>query len=194
MKKQVFASALIVLLSGCTFIDQKIKISPQFNIGASDIDIGIGKGKKVALDVLDEREDFLIGKRGTGMIRGAKIVTDQDVVEIFNTVIAEGLQHYGFFVVGRSEDVPTKLKVEIRSLNYDVTMGFWTGGNMGKSSLKVVATVNDKIYEKMYRGEKEIRTAFVASQETNSKIINAAVSEVLEAMFRDKQLLEFLSQ
>lgn len=190
MKKQIFALIFIILLSGCTFIDQKVKISPHLNIGTADI----GKGKKVALDVLDEREDSLIGKRGTGMVRGAKIATDQDVVELFNTAVAEGLQRYGFSVVGRSEDVPTKLKVEIRSLNYDVTMGFWTGGNMGKASLKVVATVNDKIYEKMYRGEKEIRTAFVASQETNSKIINAAVSEVLESMFNDKQLLEFLSQ
>jgi uncharacterized lipoprotein YajG len=189
MRRHKGILVLIILLSGCTFIDQTVKFNPQLNLQAVDI----GKGKKIALDVLDDREDSTIGKRGTGMVRGAKISTDEDVVGIFQTAITDGLQKYGFVLAPNSEDVPTKLRVEIRNLNYDVTMGLWTGGNIGKASLKVTA-FNGSTYEKMYRGEKEIRTAFVASQETNSKIINAAVSQVLEEMFSDKELLVFLSK
>jgi uncharacterized lipoprotein YajG len=160
------------------------------NIASSNI----GNGKEVALRVLDEREDSGIGKRGTGMIQGARITTEEDIVQLFSDQITEGLKQNSFNVIPYSDQAPVILKVEIRNLDYDSSAGFWTIGNVAKSSLKVLVSANGKTYEKMYRSEEEIRTAFVASQKTNSKIINSSVSQVLGEMFADEELLKFLAQ
>lgn len=114
--------------------------------------------------------------------------------ELYTDAIQQGLRQKGFEPVPSRGGEPTVMRVEIRSLDYDVSAGLWTAGNHAKSSVKVVANNGDQNYERMYRGQSEIRTAFVASQETNSKIINAAISEVLNRMFEDKELLEFLAR
>ncbi len=128
------------------------------------------------------------------MVAGAKITTSQDVVELFSNAIKQGLRQKGFEPIPFEDGRPTDLRVEIRTLDYDVSMGLWTGSNLAKASIKVLAHNAGKTYEKVYRGQGEIRTMWVASQETNAKIINAAVSEVLNKMFADQELLAFLAR
>jgi uncharacterized lipoprotein YajG len=178
--KRVVALFAGVVLTGCTFIDQKVEIQPQLD---GPLGGNLGNGKQVGLRVVDEREDFVLGKRGTGMVEGAKITTEQDVRQLFADSIAQGLRQSGFLPILELEGAPTAVRVEIRSLQYDVSMGLWTGSNMGKASIKVLANNAGKTYGHVYRGQKEIRTMWVASQETNAKIINGAVSDVLRNMF-----------
>jgi uncharacterized lipoprotein YajG len=153
----------------------------------------IGQGKKVALRVVDDREEQLIGHRVTGHgSKAAKIETKQDLVKLLKDSFIQGMRAKGFEPVeDSSSDI--SLKVELRSLTYDVTIGFWTSGNIGKATVKIIATnTSGKTYEKIYHSEKEIRTAFIGSQETNAKVINGALSDVLEKIFSDTGLWEFL--
>lgn len=84
---------------------------------------------------------------------------------------------------------------ELRTLKYETAVGLWTGGNIGTAAIKVIATnPKGKTYEKSYRGQKEIRTAFVGSQETNAKVINGALNDVIAKIFEDKELMKFLAQ
>lgn len=182
--------AVAVLFSGCTFIDQKVQIQPELTVAQANI----GGGRKVAVKVVDEREDAVLGKRGTGMVEGAKITTEQDMVQLFADLITQALRQKGFEPIPFEESTPTTLRAEIRAIQYDVSVGLWTGSNMAKSTLKVIAKNADKTYEKTYRGQSEIRTMWVASQETNAKIINGAVNEVLRHMFEDAELLSFLAK
>lgn len=179
-----------ILLSGCTFIDQKVKLDPQFNVDESNV----GQGKTVGIKVLDEREDSVIGKRSNAMYQGAKITTEQDIVGLFSDMIQDGLKKKGFEPTAYTDGNPASLKVEIRTLEYDTSTGLWTAGNMGKSAVKVIANNGGKEYEKVYRDEQEIRTVWVASQETNSKVINGAVSGVMTEMFDDEELFAFLAE
>jgi len=85
------------------------------------------------------------------------------------------------------------IKAELRSLSYDATAGIWTVGNIGNSAIKItVSAQSGEVYEKTYRGQKEIRTAFIASQETNAKVVNEALAETLENIFSDKELFDFI--
>jgi uncharacterized lipoprotein YajG len=177
-------------MTSCAFIDQNVKITPSVEVAKSNI----GNGRTVGIKVVDEREDSLIGKRGSAYGDAAAIKTDQDMVELFSVEISRGFENKGFEPVPYLEEIPVYVKVEIRSVEYDTSMGLWTAGNMANSAIKVIAYNESKNYEKMYRSQVEIRTAFVASQETNAKIINQAVSDVIEKMFQDEDLLSFLAK
>ena len=190
MKKWIMLILILVTASGCGFIRQSLIIDPTLNFSVSNI----GQDQKVALRVLDEREDTAIGNRFAGFYRGGTITSKQDIDYLFKTWVSQGLERSGFAIEPYKDEIPVKLVVEIRNIGYNTEVGLLTGGNNAECSLKVRAENNDKTYEKMYRGRQEIRTFFVASQETNAKILNAAVSQALTNMFADESLLRFLAE
>lgn len=190
MAKYLGLILCIFLLGSCAFIDQNLKVNPTVNYVSSTV----GNGKKVGVRVVDERTDQFIGKRMTGYGYGAaKITTDQDLVAVLKDAILRGLQAKGFETT-EFDQSPANARVELRSLQYDASIGLWTGGNIGKAAIKIVATNSlGKTYEMTYRGQKEIRTAFVGSQETNTNVVNGALTEAIEEIFLDEKLLNFLA-
>lgn len=189
--KRACAALLLISLSGCAYIDQNLRVDPRPTVYQSDM----GKGKKVALRVLDDRDDEIIGKRGATQAFGAaKITTDQDLANLLRNVFTEGLQKKGFEPVGPT-DSSLSVKVELRTLAYDTSMGLWTGGNIGKAAVKVIATrPSGETYENTYRNQGEVRTVWIGSQETNSKVVNEALDGALDKAFADSALWEFLAE
>lgn len=188
--KRLWALMFIFFLSGCAYIDQNLRVNPQLSIA----DMNIGKGKKVAVRTIDDRDQQLIGKRGVQYFPGGKISNDQDLAEVLKNALIQGLHKKGFEPVKENES-SLVMKGELRSLEYTSSMGLWTGGNIGTAVVKIIATDSSgKTYEKTYRGQSEVRTCFVGSQETNSKVVNDALTEALNKVFEDKELLSFLAQ
>ena len=185
------AVVVLIFFTGCAYIDQNLRVDPVVSVSSSNI----GKGKEIDVEVIDDREDQIIGKRHDGYgLAGAKITTDQDLVDVLKESVYSAFQAKGFHPVS-DKNITTTVKVQLRSLAYDTAVGLWTGGNIGKATIKVVATNSDgKTFEKNYRGQKEVRTVFVGSQETNAKVINEAFSEAIQRMFEDEELLKFLNQ
>jgi len=193
MKAKLMIAALVLpvlFLTGCAYIDQNLRVTPQVSIAQENI----GQGKKVALRVVDDRDEQLIGKRGLQYFPGGKISTDQDLVEVIRDAFIKGLHDKGFELVGENES-NLLVKAELRSLAYTTVMGLWTGGNVGTAVVKVIANQpSGKTYERTYRSQKQIRSFFVGSQETNTKVVNQALTDALNKVFEDKELLKFLAQ
>ncbi len=197
--RHVASGLLMLSMTGCAFIDQQLRVEPHLTVVPSNI----GEGKQVALRVIDDRQEQLIGKRGYhsgtyggvygGLTGGAKISTDQDLAEVIRAVVRDGLRQKGFEPVDDNR-ADRSLKVELRALAYDTSVGLMTGGNLGKASVKVLASRSGATYEKTYHSQQEIRTFFVASQETNAHVINAALSEALDKLFADADLWNFFIQ
>ena len=178
----------IFLISGCVYIDQNLRLTPDADITKENV----GHDKKVALRVVDDRDEQLIGNRGYYGF-GAKITTEQDLEEILYDIIYKGLTQKGFIPV-KIDESDTALKVELRVLEYKTAMGLWTGGNIGTAAVKAIVTLpSGKTYEKSYRGQKDVRTLWAATQETNARVVNGALTQVINSMFQDKELLKFLA-
>lgn len=182
---------LIVLLSlnACAYTPQKALITPNLQIAETNI----GSSKEVGLSVVDERDDKVIGHRGSVYGKAAQITTEQDVPDIFDEKIKEGLIKLGFSPISYSEDFPRSLKVEIRLLEYSTSLGFWTGGIHMKSTLKALATNNGEKYEHIYRVNNEKRVLVVPTASKNEQIINQTASDVLLELFQDQELFQFLA-
>lgn len=180
---------LMNFLSACSVTEQKALLNPDLLV----IENNIGNGKEIGVEVVDERPEDTLGYRGAANFRGAAITTDQDVKDVFDRKIREGLKRKGFNPTLRTEEALRSLRVEIRSLEYYTTSGFWTGRVHTKTALKAIAKNAGKKYEQFYRGGNEEPMLVVPFAEENEKLINTAISEVLLSLFSDKKLFQFLS-
>ena len=190
--KIISTSIVIVALlvsGGCAFKPQKANIAPTVSVMASSE----GNGVAVAVRVSDERPSKTLGRRGTAYGAAAEITAAQDIAVVVQKEIIDGLKKKGFTTVDGNGTSNTKLSVEVRLLEYSTSVGFWTGGVNIKGALKAVAGKNGKVYEKMYRTDKEERVVVVPTAETNEEWINDALSEVLRQLLDDKELMMFLA-
>lgn len=183
-----------VVASGCAYTPQTVVIEPAVEVAASNI----GEGHPVSVYVVDERTTTEIGRRGTGMVRGAAITTEQDMAAVFADEIIKGLRAMNFDAV----KVPSPaaglgavlLRVDIRTIEYETSMGFWTGGVHVRGAMKATATREASSYDQLYRIDEEKRVMVVPGADSNAEMINTAVSAVLQEMFNDPKLFEFLAE
>jgi uncharacterized lipoprotein len=180
----------ILLVNGCAYTPQKVLIDPDCNISLSNI----GKGKSVAVKVVDERPKETIGHRGAGYLTGAEITTDQDISSVIYDEVEGALERKGFKAVSFTEEEKRFLKIEVRLIDYSTSAGFWHGYLHTKSAMKVFAKNGVDSYEKLYREENEENLWFVPGDEHNVELINIIVGDVIEQMFSDSQLLNLLTR
>lgn len=185
----ILISLSILVASGCAFNPQKANLTPNVSVTNSQI----GGKTPVYIQVIDERADKALGRRGTAYGAAAEITAQQDLAQVVKNEIAKGLTSQGF-VISDQASAKSKLVIEIRALEYSTSQGFWTGGVHIKGALKGRAQQNTQTFEKMYRYEKEERVVVVPTAETNERWINDALSETLSQLIKDSELLSFLAE
>ncbi len=179
----------VCLSSGCAMIPQTVELSPKVSVAADTM----GGGKKIELQVVDERPTEVIGHRGSAYGDMAEIKPSREVRNIFYDEIAKGLSTKGFKVNAKGSNSTIKLRVDIRLLEYKSSQGFFTFGIHTRSTLKAVASKGGDVYEKLYRVDNEMRTMIVPTTGENARVINETVAKVVEKLFADDALLRFLA-
>ena len=181
-------------LTACTVIPQTVLIEPTVNARPLKIE----ERREIAVYVVDERPTTEIGRRGTGAMRGAAITTEQDLARVFSDSIVSSLEETGFSAIPVDDDSPvagaTLLRIDIRNLEYDTSMGFWTGGVHTRGAMKVIATRGAAKYEEMYRVDDEKRVVFAPGADANAERVNISASALLQELFDDVALFEFLTE
>lgn len=187
--KSVLLAAACLFLSACAFSPQKANIAPTMAVTPSDV----GSGVTVAVNVVDERPSKTLGRRGTAYGAAAEITAAQDLAVVVQQHVVDALEQKGFTTADYDRDAPTRLSVEIRLLEYSTSQGFWTGGVQVQGTLKAVAMNDGEHFDKMYRSDEEKRVMVVPTADENEAWINTALSDVLNQMLNDDELVEFLA-
>ena len=193
MKSRIVILLLaVVAASGCAYTSQTVVIEPKVEVAESNI----GEGHPVAVHVVDERTSTEIGRRGSGMVRGAAITSEQDMADVFANEIVKGLETMNFdAVLAPSAGAGgALLRVDIRSIEHETSTGFWTGGVHVRGAIKATATRGANTYDQMYRVDDEKRVMVVPGADSNAEQINTTVSAVLQEMFNDAELFRFLAE
>lgn len=184
-----------ILISSCALTPQSVVLEPSLEVAPSDL----GKGHTVAVYVVDERVSTELGRRGTGAMRGAAITSTNDMVSVFRDAIVQNMEKLGFDATAiqtfeESTSEPMVLRVDIRAVNYETSMGFWTGGVHVRGALKTTATDTQSLrtYEQLYRVDDEERVVVVPGADSNAQMINTAISALLQKLFDDVELIKFL--
>ncbi len=186
----VLAVCMILFISGCAYKSQTVSFEPQINVAKLDI----GKGQKINIFVVDERDTKSLGHRGGAFGKGAEISTEQDVVDIIYKELSDALVNYNFVPVSEEEEAPMSMKAELRLLEYSTSTGFWTGGVHTKSTMKVICNKGAEEFEEIYRVENEKRVVFVPGADKNAQMMNEMLSEILNKVLNDEKLIDFLKK
>ena len=184
--KAMLVAGVLMAVSGCVFQKQAIQLAPKIDVSASTI----GSGKMTMVNVADERPRTTLGTRGVGGI-GEQLTVQGDVPAILKAAITDGLQRQGFTTNGPMEN---QLRVEIRNLDYAVNSGFWAGKLNIEFLLKGICIKgNNRPYENMYRGEYRKSVQVVQGQDSNNVFVNDVVSQAVNALLKDEQLMRCLA-
>jgi uncharacterized lipoprotein len=153
----------------------------------------VGKNLELPLTVVDERPRQTIGTRGARGV-GAEMTIDGSLAEIVRDAVAEGLTAQRFRPTGANARALSNLRIEIRNLDYGVTVGFWAGALKVDVTLKAICSREGiRSYEMLYRGEHSESVQVVQSTEANNSYISSAVSQAVNALLKDDQLTKCLA-
>jgi uncharacterized lipoprotein len=191
MKKSLFILAgLVVFASSCAWTPQTVTLRPEIQTTLESV----GQGRAILLTVVDERPRTTVGTRAVkGM--GAEITVQGDLTNIVRTALSDGLQRQGFVVTSEKPADGRELRVEIRNLDYGVTMGFWAGSLRTECSLKAICIIGSKRpYEQLYRGEHQESVQVVQGAEANEGYLNSALSNAINSLLQDPRLSQALAK
>ena len=178
---------LLILTSGCEFVPQTADLAiAEDTVAKSDI----GNGISVSVRVTDERANTEIGHRG--IWDSGNITAKQNIAVVFHQGITEALSNLGFNVTEAEPEV--QLNVEVRAFNFDTELGFWTSGEKVFGAIKVRAKATGKgDYENFYRYEDEDRVIFYSFADHNEKRLNIMANAMVEKIFSDPGLVNYLT-
>lgn len=190
MNKSIFFVFLMSLLAACaTFAPQLVTVNPDVSV----IESAAGLGKVVALKVIDTRADKSLGYRTTRSDKDSAIITNQDVAKVVEQKIYAALRKNSFDVT-TLDNGPRALKVEIRNLEYSVPTGSWTGGIRILATLNAVVKNGDTTYENLYQITNNERVVIKPDREKNEALINKTLSDVLQRLLQDQNLIALLAK
>ncbi len=186
MKRSWIIPAFFILLAtGCAHSPQMVAPKPVINTPIASV----GGGRSVFVTVADERT-----MSGLGTREGGEIMVGSTLSEIVRSSISEGLQRQGFRPVSIAEANSRELHVEIRDLFYVLTRGIWTDKVRVECGLKVICSTGaNRLYEKFYRGERAENIGSDPTRAENEGYVNDALSEALNSVLQDQQLIQSLT-
>ncbi|MDE0058702.1 MAG: YajG family lipoprotein [Defluviicoccus sp.] len=187
MTRQISGLMVALLVSACAFTPHEVEISAT----APKSESTIGAGVTVALQVIDDRESTVVGQRGAGMLDAD--ITVKDILSVLNTELTEGLKANGFKVGVPGSTADAEIEVRLRALKFFIESGFFTGAENTSVVLAVEAEKRGQDFDRTYRSSSEKRTIFIPGGGSIDAKLNAALTDVLGRIVRDRKLLDFLA-
>lgn len=186
MKNLLIFIAAFSLFS-CAHQDQKIKFNLNLNHSAKNI----GKGAGIDLTVVDARTNETIGEKIFSAEEKIKITSDENLSQFLQKKIEESLLQNGF-----KKGWDKSLVIEIIDLSYRAKREFFVGNSAANINVKVA--INDNNNQSSFTKNFEASSSsyhFIAPLEaTDAAAINNLISEVVNNILSDKEILNKLAQ
>tara|TARA_B100000579_G_C22490077_1_gene692011 strand:+ start:112 stop:684 length:573 start_codon:yes stop_codon:yes gene_type:complete len=176
-----------LFISGCAYVPHTLNLS----INAPNPPSNIGDGLSIYINVIDDRDSEIIGKRGVSNIGGS--ITADQLMPIFETAIINGFKNKSFTIT-QNQDADISLQVKLRAFKYMVSQGFWTGGEDISVVINAEAKNSGSNFQKTYRFSNEERIVFIAEGSGLDKNLNAALNKTISELLNDRELDNFLSK
>jgi len=189
LKAFVHCALAAALVGGCAWTPQTAALKPAPYITPSTV----GNGVTVAVRTIDKRASETIGHRGVDS-QNAAITTTQNVAALFQEKIIEGLRQKGFSASAFAGQPGRLLIVEIRQIDYTTDMEFWKGIVKTEAVLGASMIKDGVKFEQSYSGKRTENTVEAPGAKTNERLINGAISDALQRLFEDENLIRYLAE
>jgi len=180
---------LAATLGGCALSPQTVAIKPLIDARSYPI----GRGRSLALEVVDQRPVAHFGTRG-GLYDTAFISPRTEVAPVIRQALAERLGADGFKVTLDQASAPLAIRVEIQRIDYIASGDPMKKEVRVEAAIRAVTRNGGRTLTSQYRASKTHQVLTPPDEVENEAIINEVVAEALRRLLQDGALLDLLGQ
>ena len=176
-------------ISGCALSPQVIEVNPDIRLADTP---AVTTPVKLKLNVIDTRSSPVIGQRGGVYKDTSDISTSENMTGNLHRQISAALMQLGYEVAGKGEPSDADLTVRISNMKYTASSDKLLNKIEIKVAIHALITKNGKEFNGDYSATRKKDYVKLPSIEENAKIVNEALTVVLQSMLQDRDLVAFI--
>lgn len=176
--------ALAALAAGCAATPQILPIQPELDLADA---AARGAGRALAVDVVDAREDAVVGYRDPGDT-GSAITTAPEMLENLRRALEDGYRRLGFAIVPSDAAADVALEVRLTELGYQRAVGGVVRELRTGATLEATSVMPTKTVTAIYHDGQGKDTVLRPSLKANADILNAHLGAALSKLVADARL------
>src|SRR4051812_33113581 len=194
MKKGILVtSALAVFIfaaQGCTLKPQYLHIDPEVKYKEQSV----GAGNPIGLRVSDERSDKKLGEVGDPDRKMVPVTVEEDFAPAIYERLKQALTALGFAVEPYSDTMERTLDIGVRKLALSSVKKPLTFDTELRAEVGAHAVNSTGNYERQFNVRTRMESAAPPYQKESAQLVNTALSQALEDLLSDEQLLALLAK
>lgn len=194
MKSRILLASAVVALSliaqGCTLKQQNLHIDPEVKVKADRI----GDDKLVGLRVADERTVKKLGEVGDPDRKMVDVVVDEDPTPAIYERVKQALVQRGFSVQPYNDMMDRTLDINIRKLELQSVKKPLTFETELRAEVAAHAVNSSSYYDRQFNVRTHKDGAAPPYQKDSTALVNTALSQALEDLLADEELIAMLAR
>jgi uncharacterized lipoprotein YajG len=179
------------MLHGCSLKPQALRLDPEpVKIQPSEA----GAGTTVALEVADLRPTKKLGEVGDPNNKMVDVSMEEDPSPRIYERVKEALARQGFDVVPWTEGAEPSLKLELRKLDLQSLKTPLTFETELRAEVAAHAKKGNSYYDRQFNVRTRKDGAAPPYEKDSNALVNTAVSQALEDLLSDEQLIGTLTR
>lgn len=177
-------------IHGCALKPQILRIDPLVKVNES----AVGNGRIIGLGISDARTDKKLGEIGDPNTTMVDVSVEEDPSAAVYERLQGALARLGFSVVPYSDAMERTLQVEIRSLELKSVKTAFTFETELRAAVGARVANGPEYYDRQFNVRTRRDGAAPPFEKDSTALVNTAVSQALEDMLSDEQLLDLLAK
>ena len=182
--------ALLTGTQGCSLKPQYLRIDPEVKVKEAQI----GGGKTVGLRVSDSRSDKKLGEVGDPDRKMVEVRVEEDPGPAIYERVKQALIRLGFSVEPFNETMDRTLDIQIRNLELQSVKKPLTFDTELRAEVAAHAVNSKEYYDRQFNVRTRKDGAAPPFEKDSTQLVNTAVSQALEDLFADEELLAILAR
>lgn len=191
--KILLAAAAIALLAGiqgCSLKTQHLRIDPEVKVKEGQS----ASNKTIGLKVSDSRPDKKLGEVGDPDRKMVDVMVEEDPSPAIYERVKQALTSMGFSVQPYSETTDRTLDIKIRKLELQSVKQPLTFDTELRAEVTAHAANATAYYDRQFNVRTRKEGAAPPFEKDSTKLVNTALSQALEDLLSDEQLIATLAQ
>ena len=182
--------ALVTSMQGCSLKPQNLRIDPEVKVKEAQI----GDGKIVGLRVSDSRPDKKLGEVGDPDRKMVEVRVEEDPGPVIYDRVQLALIKLGFSVQPYSETMDRTLDIQIRNLGLKSVKKPLTFDTELRAEVAAHAVNSNEYYDRQFNVRTRRDGAAPPFEKDSTRLVNTALSQALEDLLADEELLAMLAR
>ena len=189
----LLATAVVALLTstqGCSLKPQYLRIDPEIKVKEAQI----GNSRAVGLRVSDSRSDKKLGEVGDPDRKMVDVRVEEDPSPAIYERVKQALIRLGFSVQPYSETMDRTLDIKIHNLELQSVKKPLTFDTELRAEVAAHAVNSTEYYDRQFNVRTRKDGAAPPYEKDSTLLVNTAVSQALEDLLADEELLAMLAR